>query len=239
MLSSIDIADDRWFRILARWSLLAGITYLGLLLVFFIGVFPLTSSSTLPEDYNELVLATTSAGVSRISVLLALTYWVMIGGFLTILAVGQGRRGPVRSILIALCGIGQLIGAIGNILQLNGVSALASHFAAGAPDQQAAVLRSFSDLRLVYTSEFEVSGILWAVGLLLLAWVTWSLGEFPRWLTGLATAGGVVGLAYFVVMIVMGRYEPPVPGEILLMILFFATAATYWRTSPVKQSAAV
>ena len=78
---------------------------------------------------------------------------------------------------------------------------------------------------------------MWALALLMMAWVVWSMSEFPRWLSGLIALNGIVGLASIALMFAMGKYEPPVLGEVLLMVVFFAIAAVFWRNRSVSTAA--
>ena len=58
-MMTLRIGDDEmaWFRFLARWSLLAALVVLGLLLMFFTVLFPVVRDSPLPAHYNDLVVA--------------------------------------------------------------------------------------------------------------------------------------------------------------------------------------
>jgi len=93
------------------------------------------------------------------------------------------------------------------------------------------------DLRIIYTSDFEASGLMWALALLMMAWMVWSISEFPRWLSGLIALNSIIGLASIALMFAMGKYEPPVLGEVLLMVVFFAIAAVFWRNRSVSTAA--
>ena len=73
-------------------------------------------------------------------------------------------------------------------------------------------------------SSGEIKGRQWSQ---FLAAMVWSMSEFPRWLTGSLAFNGIVGLAYCAFM--MGKYEPPVLSEILLIFVFFAMAGVFWR----------
>ncbi len=234
MVSGVTVDHGRWLRFLARWALLAGVAYLVLFLLFFFEV-PLMQNSPMPEAYNDLLLATRSGALGRLSTLLSMAYWMLIGGFFVISGTSLSGQWPGRSAFLTTIGIGQLLGVFGNVLQINAVSDLAARYGAAAPDQQAVLLRSFADVRLAYTSGFELSGLLWAVGLLLLASVTWSGRVFPRWLSILTGVAGALAAVNFGILLVAGKYDAPVVAELLLMIVFFSTAFSLWRAKPERQ----
>ncbi len=234
MVSGVRVDHGQWLRVLARWALIAALFYLILFVLFFFEV-PLMQNSGLPEVYNDLLMATRSAVLARVSTLLSMAYWISIGGFFIVSGVSFSSERLVRGALLMAIGIGQLPGVLGNVLQINAVGDLAARYAAATADQQAALLRSFADLRLVYTSGFELSGLLWSIGLLLLASAAWSGGIFPRWLTILTGAAGAIALVNFGVILVSGKYDAPVVAELMLMVVFFAVAIGLWRAKAGRQ----
>ena len=227
MVSSASKPDRGLPALLARWALAAGLVYLILFVLFFIE-FPLLQNSPLPEMFNDLILAMRNAALARLSIGLSLLYWLLIGGYFVFAGTWVSQRSSALGSIVTALGIGQLAGVAGNVLQLNSLGALASAYGTAGLEQPA-LLRAFSDLRLEYTSGFEVGGLLWAVALLVLAYATFVAGLHPRWLSILTAIAGLVALANFIVMLVAAAYDPPVVAELLLMLVFFGTTVGLWR----------
>jgi len=234
MSSLIDVGDARWFRFLARWTLIAGLVNLGLLLAFSIFILPAAQNSPLPDDYIELVAASHSPALYRLTITLDLTAWLMLGGFFIALAAVLARHAPIRATFLAACGIGQVVGLLGAFARLHGTSELAAQYITAVPDQQAALLQSYHDLQLFFTSAFGTGALLWGVALVLAASIAWSTATFPRWLSILIALPGIIELSKSVVQIVTGAdlgflilLELP-----LLIVAYFAVAAVFWRQAP-------
>lgn len=102
--------DRRWFGFLSRWSLFAGVVYLGLLLVMIFGVMPASQNSPLPEEYFELGAAIENPAVFRLAIALDVADWLALGGFFVAFAAIFISRAPVRGVLVAACGVGQVLG---------------------------------------------------------------------------------------------------------------------------------
>jgi hypothetical protein len=236
MSSLIDVGDTRWFRFLARWTVIAGLVNLGLLLAFSIFVLPAVQNSPLPEDYVELVAASHSLALYRLTITLDLTAWLMLGGLFITLAAVLARRAPIRATFLAACGMGQVVGLLGAFARLQGTSELAAQYVTAVPDQQAALLQSYHDLQLFFTSAFGIGALLWGVALVLAASVAWSTATFPRWLSILIALPGIIELPKSLVQIVTGAdlgflilLELP-----LLIVAYFAVAAVFWRRAPAR-----
>jgi hypothetical protein len=68
--------------------------------------------------------------------------------------------------------------------------------------------------------------------LLLVASVTWSLTEFPRWLTVVIALDGLLNLTGDIFGIVTGEQLPVaifIFPLLLLMVVFFGVAVVFWR----------
>src|SRR5262249_34705826 len=141
MSSLIDVGDARIFRFLARWTLTAGLVSLALLLAFSIFVLPAAQNSPLPQDYFELVAASHSPALYRLTITLDVADWLMLGGFFVTLAAVFARRAPLRATFLAACGMGQAEGLLGAFARLKGTSLLAAQYVTAASDQQAALLQ--------------------------------------------------------------------------------------------------
>jgi hypothetical protein len=234
MSSLIDAGDARWFRFLARWCGIAGLVNLGLILAFSIFVLPAAQNSALPDDYAELVAASQSPALYRLTITLDLTGWLMLGGFLIAFAAVLAHRAPLRATFLAACGVGQAVGMLGAFARLQGTSLLAAQYITVAPDQQAALLQSYHDLQLFFTSAFGTGALLWGVALVLTASVVWATANFPRWLSGLIALPGIIELPKSVIQVLSGAdlgflilLELP-----LLIAAYFAVAAVFWRRAP-------
>jgi len=233
---SVHTEDTRWWRFLARWSLLAGLVDLGLLLAFSFVVFPAAQNSLLSEEYFELVAAAHNPALYRLTIALDVTGWLALSGFFITLAAILIRRAPIRGAFLAACGIGQVAGAIGAFIRLTGTTALAGRYVTAAPDQQAALLQSYLDLQLVVSAHFATGALLWGTSLVLAASIAWSLTQFPRWLAIVIALPGIIELPKSILQIVTGMdlgflilLELP-----LLMVAFFAVAGVFWRRTPIR-----
>src|SRR5262245_34836236 len=234
MSSLVDRGDARVFRFLARWTLIAGLVSLALLLAFSIFVLPAAQNSSLPQDYFELEAAIQAPALYRLTITLDVAGWLMLGGFFITLAAVLARRAPLRATLLAACGIGQVAGLLGAFARLHGTSLLAARYVAAAPDQQVALLQSYRDLQLFFTSAFDAGALLWGTALVLAASAAWSTANFPRWLSALIALPGIIELPKSLVQIVTGvdlgfliLLEIPV-----LIVAYFAFAAVFWRRAP-------
>ena len=238
MVSPIDTGATCWFRFLSRCSLAFGLVFLGTMLVYTIGLLPAASGSALPEEYGDLVVASSRPALYRVAALLDLAVWLATGAFLLALAALLAHRAPIRGALIAASGIGQVAGVIGSFIKLDGIGDLGNRYAA-VPEQQAVLLRSYLDLQLLLTSHLSAGQVLYAAAYLLVATVAWSLPEFPRWLTsGLALVGGLALTGFgFRVTTGVSVMHPAVftlafAEFVLTIVIAFAVAWVFWRRAP-------
>jgi hypothetical protein len=244
---TIDTAGTTGFRFLSLWAVFAGIMDMVMYVIY-----PILSSgsdgSLLPQEYDELMWAINRPALYHIAITLDVLGWLTLGVFFLALTAILIRPAPIRGALIAGCAAGQLVGCAGAFVRLNGISDLATHYARVAPDQQAALLRSYADLQLIINSLFTAGGTLWAIALLLVASVLWSRAEFPRWLTGLIALPGLLNLISNIVGMVTGAQLPfliEILGLMLLTPMEFAVAWVFWRrvrtsqTNPQPAEAAV
>lgn len=238
MSSLIDSEITRWFRFLSRWALLAGFVNLGLLLAFFIVVLPAAQNSPLPEEYSELVAASRNPTLYRLTIMLDIAAWLALGGFFITLAALLIRRAPIRSTLLAACGVGMVSGFIGAYIRLIGTSELAARYLTAAPDQQAALLQLYLGVLGTFNAHFSAGALLWGTAFLLAASVAWSMAEFPRWLTILIALPGLVEVPKIIIQLVTAAdlgfliiLEIP-----LLIVAYFAVASVFWRRAPAGQA---
>src|SRR5207253_8282123 len=92
------------------------------------------------------------------------------------------RRAPIRATFLAVCGAGQVVGALGGFLRLTAVSELAARYAAAAPDGQAALAQAYLTLGQTIGAHYSAGSALYGAGFLLIASAARGLAGFPRWL---------------------------------------------------------
>jgi hypothetical protein len=236
--STLDGGNIRWSRALSRWALGTGLALLGVLITFGM-IMTANAGGGLPPEYDELAGAMRMPALYRVAAALDVASWLGIGGFFMLLAVCFARRAPVRALILAGCGVGQLAGAIGAWARLTGVSALAAQYAVAAPGEQSAVLRSFLDLQLLIGADFATGSLLWSIGLLLAASAAWQERLFPRWLAVLLVLTGACNL----VGDIMGGLGMPAPLElfvtplVLLIASLFGAAIASRKSRPLAAQA--
>jgi hypothetical protein len=221
-----------WLRFLARYALLAVMIDLVTWPLVVLWFLPASQGSPLAPAYDELVAATRNLALYRVLIMLDVAAWLMLVVFLITLGALFARHAPIRSALIAACGIGQVAGMSGAFLRLKGISDLATHYVTAVPDQQAALLRSFLDLQLVINSLFTAGGTLWAIAFLLAASAAWSSAAFPRWLAGLIALPGILNLTSNLFEMVTGSeilFVVNIVSVFLLTVVNFAVAGVFWR----------
>ena len=234
MVSISDAGDARWFRFLSRWSLVAGLVALGLFLAFFIAILPASQNSSLPAEYSELVAASQRPLLYRLTIILDVSVWFGLGGFFLALAAIFARRTPIRGMFVLACGLGMVVGVVGAYARVLGTTDLAARYLTAPAAEQASLLRSYLDLQLTIGAHFGAGALLWSTALLLVASVTWSMAEFPRWLTVGLGLPGIIMLPKQVLELVTGADLGVVffPAFILLIGAFFALAWVFWRRAP-------
>ena len=115
----LDTLEVRWSRALSRWALGTGLVLLGVLVAFAV-IMTASAGGALPPEYDELVGAIRLPALYRAATALDVAEWLGLGGFFALAAAAFARRAPLRSILIAGCGVGQLAGTIGAFIRLAG-----------------------------------------------------------------------------------------------------------------------
>lgn len=230
----------RWLRFLSRWSLVVGSVTLVLPIMLFGGMGQQASDNALGVGYAELLQAVRSSGMYRVGWTLDAVIWLMLGGSLLALAGILRRHAPLRATFIAVCGIAQLIGALGGFIRLNGISDIATLYVTAAPDQQAVLLESYLNLWRVINSHYQIGVLLQGVGFLLAAWGVFTLRGFPRWLAVWLALPGGLAVAQFVLVAAGApflralNFFGVIAGNIALN---FAMAVALWRPSTLLVSA--
>ncbi len=237
LASSIDAADSNWFRFVSRWALLPALTFVALLAVFFPVI---AAAGSVPMEYAELVAASHRPALYRLAAVLDILVWLGIGGTLVAFAAVFARRAPIRATFLAVCGAGQVVGALGGFLRLTATTELAARYAAAALDAQAALAQAYLTLGQTIGAHYSLGSALYGAGFLLIASVAFPLAGFPRWLavwfalsgSWSLVAGGVSAAGSPALMAVFPLYA--IAGIIALHV---AIAAVFWRRAPALVAA--
>jgi hypothetical protein len=222
--------DAAWLTFLSRWALLTALAVVGLYAVFMLG---LGFDDTVPQEVSELVQGSRHPAVHRLAHLFNILQWVGTGGTLLAFAALAARVAPIRALLIAGCGVGQVGGVLAGFLGLITINGLAMQYAVASPDRQAALVQAHLVTFGVALASHSLSYILYGVGFALIASVLAALAGFPRWLTAWCGLAGILGLVWLGSM-VLGSTNP-VPGFFILYSLLaivglhLAIAAALWR----------
>ena len=238
MSSLMDTGSANWFRLLSRWALLTGIMYLGLILAFLTLVIPASQNSPLPETYFELVAATRSPILYRLTIGVDVITNLALGGLLITLAASFAHRAPIRSTFIAAGGVGMLSGFIGACFRLAGTSALATSYLTVTPVEQAAILQSYLDLLRLVNILFSAGGLMAGIAMLLATSVAWSMAQFPRWSNVLLALSAVMQISKAIIELATGADLGLLGllGSILLIVALFGVASAFWRRVPAGQA---
>lgn len=224
----------RWLRLLPHWSLMTGLVTLTIPIAFLGGVGQQASDNALGSEYVELLQAVRSPSMFRVAWTIDAIVWLLLGGILIIEAGILRRHAPIRAVFIAVCGIAQILGALGSFLRLDGISDIAALYSRAIPAQQAELLGSYLNLGRVINSSNHLALLLQGIGFLLVAWGIYSLRGFPRWLTAWLTLPGLLAIAQFGLYLTGAEYlfVLNVIGLIFGNIaLNFAITIALWRPS--------
>src|SRR5438128_2048103 len=109
----MSFSEAPWGRFVARSALLLGVVGLALMAIF-IAVLPVDLS----DPNAELVAAARNPVMYRLAALLDILVWFGIGGVLLAFAGYFATRAPIRALVLAAAGAGQVIGALGGYMRL-------------------------------------------------------------------------------------------------------------------------
>jgi hypothetical protein len=239
---SLDQSGDdaaRWLRFLSRWAFATALIILALWIVYLGGVGITASDTALGVGYADLFQAVRSPVLYRVAMTLDALGWLMMGGTLLTLAVILRSRAPIRSLLIAVCGLGMFTGSLGGFMRLVGIADLAAQYAVATSAQQSALLQSMLALREIINAHFVAGDVLAGAGYLLVASAAFAMGAFPRWLTGWAILAGVLAGLQAATSALNAFSFPLLFLTVVvgIMGLHFAMAVVFWRPSPALVSA--
>jgi Domain of unknown function (DUF4386) len=216
-----------WGKFVARSALLLGVAGLALMVIF-IAVLPVD-----PSDPNaELVAAARNPAMYRLAALLDMLAWFGIGGVLLAFGGYFAARAPVRALVLAAAGAGQVVGALGGYMRLGVVSDLAVRYVTASPDQRAAIEQAFVSLPQVVASHYGAGQWLYGIGYLLVASLAFSHGGVPRWIAVWFAIAGIYSVANQLSVVAVGALLPGLLFLVFMLgqdLLALAMAITFWR----------
>jgi hypothetical protein len=226
-------SDVRWWRFLARWSLLAALTGVVGWAIF---IYVSAQGVSTEGERGDLNLALQFPALWRVAMVYDTLAWLFIGGTVLTLAAILSRGRPILGVLLAAAALGELFGAMGGYVRLHTVSDLAAQYLAAGPDQQAVLLQTYHQVWLLVGNLQGFGGLLTKLGLLVIGCATFRLAGFPRWLAIGFAVQALIGLTFETTSI-LGISSPVV---FLLMVVYvfaflvwdIALAALFWRRSP-------
>ena len=136
MSLQIPLTEAAWGKFVA-WSalVLAGASLTAIVVyVFVLGL----------DDFSPLgerQMAGRTPAAYRLGAGLDMLNWVGIGGLLLAFAGFFAARAPIRALLLAACGVGQMAGAVGGALRLDAVTELAARYTTAGADQQTVLVQ--------------------------------------------------------------------------------------------------
>jgi hypothetical protein len=177
--------------------------------------------------------------VYRVAALLDMLAWFGIGGVLLAFGGYFAARAPIRALVLAAAGAGQVIGALGGYMRLGVVSDLAVRYVTAAPDQRAAIEQAFVSLPQVVGSHYGAGQWLYAIGFLVIASLALSHGGVPRWMTVWFAVMGMYSIANQLSVVAVGALLPGLFFLVFMLgqdLVALAIAVTWWRGAPVPSA---
>lgn len=184
----------QWLKLLSNWALVTTILAIALLVVFFAGVGFNPADNAFGPEYSELMQAVRAPMMHRLFTTFDSIGWAMMGGALLIVAAVLRNNAPKRSLFISACAIGLVVGVLGGIIRLFGISDLANRFGSATTEQQHSLLPSALFLYEITSSVFIVGDFLAGAGWLMVASVGFYLPGFPRWLAVWFSFAGILSI---------------------------------------------
>ncbi len=169
--------------------------------------------------------------------------WILIGAALWALSVLIEPFARLRSRVVALCGVAQLVGGLGGFTRLEALPDLAARYISANPAQQITISDSYRTLYVgPINAMFTTGQIFQAAGFLLVASAALVVPRFPRWLAIWVGLPGVTAGLLFIIDIVAPTSAVFFPILLFHIIagtvaLQFALAARLWRFGPAGAAA--
>jgi hypothetical protein len=225
--------QPRWLAFVSRWAFAVSCVEVALLALAVGWFLPVSEAGSAGPEYGELAAALASPALYRLLAVLDIAVWIGLGGLLIGLAAVLAGRAPIASVLIAACGLGQILGMTGGYLRLHGIGEFASrHGKAALDDPQ--VLASFLGLQDVMYALFNSGALLWTAGFVLVALVAWRVAAFPRWLVVVFGLLGGVAVLDLGLYLATGDFPLDVVKFPLLAAALFSTAFAFRRRARVR-----
>jgi hypothetical protein len=171
--------------------------------------------------------------------LLDMLAWFGIGGVLLAFGGYFAVHAPVRALVMAAAGAGQVIGALGGYMRLGVVSDLAVRYVTASPDQRAAIEQAFVSLPQVVASHYGAGQWLYGIGYLLVASLAFSHGGVPRWMTVWFAVMGMYSIANQLSVVAVGALLPGVLFLVFMLgqdLVSLVIAVTWWRGAPAPSA---
>lgn len=232
--SRSDAGADRWRRFLSTWGLGGALAMVALFATLG-AVQSSAAAGAMGPDLTEFAAALHNLAVYRIGSALDIAVWLALGGMFVALGAILAPRAPVRAGLVAVCGVGQLAGAIGGFTRLEGITRLAAGYAEADSAEQALRQGAARALQLVINIHFGAGSVLWTAALLLVASVAWRMEWFPRWLAVAMALTGALNLVTDVFGATSPTGAPDAFGILALtglLVVFLGVWRTFRRSGP-------
>src|SRR6266704_5193106 len=193
------LTEAAWGKFVA-WSalVLAGASLTAIL--FYVLVLGLDDFSPLAE----LQMAARNPAAYRLGAALDMLNWVGIGALLFAFAGFFGARAPIRALLLAACGVGQMAGAVGGALRLDAITELATRYTTAGADQQAVLMQVYLTLVQMVGSHYAAGQLLYGAGYLFVAGIAFSRGGVPRWIAAWFALSGTYAVANQLSVVAVG-----------------------------------
>jgi hypothetical protein len=208
-------------------------------MVIFMTVLPVDLS----DPRAELIAAGRNPAVYRLASLLDMLVWFGTGGVLLAFGGYFAAQAPIRALIVAATGAGQVVGALGGYMRLGIIADLGARYTAATPDQRAAIEQAFVSLPQIVGSHYGAGQWLYAIGLLVIVSLAFSFGGVPRWLVVWFAVLGIYSVANQLSVVAVGAL---LPGLLFLVFMLgqdlvaLAIAVTWWRgATPISSTSRV
>lgn len=236
MFTGKSVDEEGLYRFLSRWALFGALAEVGLVVMMMAVVMPAAQGSGLSDDFLELIAASKIPSLYRLTMVLDASVWVALGGLLVGYAILLSKYQPLKSMLVASCGIAQVSGFTGALIRLEGTTRLAGNTLSAASSQQVGILQAYLNLQTIFNAHFD-SGLLYAIAFLLLATSAWRMSEIPRWLALMLGLAGLFNLANDSLALAGSGYQFMLFFLALLaeILTFIGTGLVFWRAPQTQR----
>ena len=239
-MMSLSASAFRWLPVAAAAASLA---IIGLAVVGLAGIGNQAGDHAMGDKYVELLQAVRSPALHRVEMFFDVAGWLTSALVIVLLGAAVSPWAPGRAAVIAICGVGQLVGAQGGFERWIGISDLAAAYSSAAVDQQPLIAQSFITLLDTIRSHFHEGQLLQAVGFLLASWALIHVPGFPRWLALVVGLPGVTSTLLWLGNSILIDGVPFFPYTLAHVLIFVlganvALAVTLFRQPQPARSGA-